>query len=221
MMAVMLARIRVSIPDQPGTLGRIASAIGAAGGDVHEVQVLDSELGRATDDVWVRVSGSDHLHRLVRALTSIRGVTVDGVRAPVGEVSRLGELELISAVLETPDLQVMVNQAVASLDLTWAAVVDAASVGVATVHEPTVLASSAQGPAIGTAFGLPVRLAARETATDGALLVIPLAPTSGALVVSRAEGPTFHHREIFRFGELGRVLGQAVFHVARDLHYSA
>ena len=203
----MLARIRVSIPDQPGTLGRIASAIGVAGGDVHEILVLSADLGRATDDVWVRVGGPDHLNRLVRALSSIRGVEVEGVRSNVSEVSRLGELELISAVLANSDLQVLVDQAVAGLDATWAAVVDQPFVGVSDHRPPRVLVSSAQGPAIDSELDLPIRLASRDSAQDGALVVVPLPPTPGALVMSRLEGPSYHGAEIFRLGELGRVLG--------------
>ncbi len=210
----MLARIRLSIPDQPGTLGRVASAIGVAGGDVHEIQVLACDLGRAVDDVWVRVSSPQHLERLVRGLTSMRGVEVEGVRSNVSEISRLGELELISAVLATGDLQVLVNQAVAALDLTWAAVIDAPFVGVDTVQEPRVLVSSAQGPAVGATIGLPVRLSARRNDRDGAVLVIPLTPTEGALVVARQEGPAFHTNEVYRFGELGKVLGTALARLA-------
>lgn len=210
----MLARIRVSIPDQPGTLGRVAAAIGIAGADVHEIQVLGSDLGRATDDVWVRVAGSTQLDRLVRALASIPGVSVDGVRSNVCEVSRLGELELISAILANHDLQVLVDQAVVGLDATWAAVVDRPVLGLSRTHAPEVLVASAQGPAIGAGVDLPIRLAARETEQDGSIVVVPLPPTQGALVMARLEGPSYHATEVFRLGELGRVLGKILERIA-------
>lgn len=213
MLGCMLARIRISIPDQPGTLGRVASAIGVAGANVQEIQVLASDLGRAVDNVWVRVAGADHLDRLLRALQSIRGVEVQGARGNVSEVSRLGELKLISAVLRSRDLQVLVDQAVAGMDMTWAAVIDQPFVGVGQARAPHVLASSAQGPVVDSAVELPVRLSARMTPEDGAVVVIPLPPTPGALVLARAEGPSFHANEVFRLGELGRVLGGVVVHL--------
>ncbi len=210
----MLARIRISVPDQPGTLGRVASAIGVAGGDVHEIQVLGADSGRATDDVWVRVAGPTQLNRLAKALGSIRGVTVEGVRSNVSEVSRLGELELISAILVAPDLQVLVDQAVAGLDATWAAIVDPPMVGLDQAHGPRVLVASAQGPAIGESLDLPVRLGARETDHDGSVVIVPLPPTAGALVMARLEGPPYHSAEVFRLGELGKVLGTVLARIA-------
>ena len=41
-----LFKLRVSLPDRPGSLGAVASAIGFAGGDIRSLVVLKSEEDR-------------------------------------------------------------------------------------------------------------------------------------------------------------------------------
>lgn len=74
-----LFRLHVALPDRPGSLGTIASAIGAAGGDIRGLVVLKSEDGRGYDDITVAVPGSDPTD-LVGVLTSIGGVEVISVQ---------------------------------------------------------------------------------------------------------------------------------------------
>ncbi|MSO43304.1 MAG: hypothetical protein EXQ76_03635 [Candidatus Planktophila sp.] len=70
-----LFRLNVAIPDRPGSLGLLASAIGAAGGDIRELVVLKSEGGRGFDDITVAVPGSNP-DDLIDLLNSIGGVEV-------------------------------------------------------------------------------------------------------------------------------------------------
>ena len=70
-----LFRLNVALPDRPGSLGLLASAIGAAGGDIKELVVLKSEGGRGFDDITVSVPGNDPSD-LVELLNSMGGVEV-------------------------------------------------------------------------------------------------------------------------------------------------
>jgi len=70
-----LFRLNVALPDRPGSLGLLASAIGAVGGDIRELVVLKSENGRGYDDITVAVPGSDPTD-LLDLLNSIGGVEV-------------------------------------------------------------------------------------------------------------------------------------------------
>ena len=70
-----LFRLNVALPDRPGSLGLLASAIGAVGGDIRELVVLKSEDGRGYDDITVAVPGSDPTD-LLDLLNSIGGVEV-------------------------------------------------------------------------------------------------------------------------------------------------
>jgi ACT domain-containing protein len=75
-----LFRLEISLPDRPGSLGLLASAIGAAGADIRGLTVLRSEDGRGYDEVTVAVPGSDPTD-LVDVLGSIGGVEVISVNA--------------------------------------------------------------------------------------------------------------------------------------------
>lgn len=77
-----LFKLSISLPDKPGTLGLLASAIGAAGGDIRELTVLKSENGRGFDEVTVAVPGADPTD-LLQVLGSIGGVEVISVNAVV------------------------------------------------------------------------------------------------------------------------------------------
>jgi ACT domain-containing protein len=73
-----LFKIHISLPDRPGSLGLLASAIGAAGADIRGLVVLKSEDGRGFDEVTVAVPGTDPSD-LIDVLGSIGGVEVISV----------------------------------------------------------------------------------------------------------------------------------------------
>jgi len=68
-------RLQISLPDRPGALGLLASAIGAAGGDIRGLVVMKSEDGRGYDDITVAIPGSDPTD-LLNVLGAIGGVEV-------------------------------------------------------------------------------------------------------------------------------------------------
>ena len=68
-------RLQVVLPDTPGSLGAVASAIGFAGGDIRGLVVMKSEDGRGYDDITVAVPGSDPTD-LLNVLGAIGGVEV-------------------------------------------------------------------------------------------------------------------------------------------------
>ena len=70
-----LFKLRISLPDRPGSLGAVASAIGFAGGDIRSLVVLKSEDGRGVDDITVAVPGRDP-QDLLNVLGDIGGVEV-------------------------------------------------------------------------------------------------------------------------------------------------
>ena len=70
-----LFTLQVSLPDRPGSLGMLASAIGTAGADIRELVVLRSEGETGYDQITVAVPGTDPTD-LVEVLNSIGGVQV-------------------------------------------------------------------------------------------------------------------------------------------------
>ena len=71
--------LEVALPDRPGSLGAVASAIGFAGGDIRGLQVLKNEAGRGYDEIVVAIPGSDPTD-LVDVLSQIGGVEVLSIK---------------------------------------------------------------------------------------------------------------------------------------------
>jgi len=74
--------LNISLPDRPGSLGLLASAIGVAGGDIRGLVVVKSENGRGYDEITVAVPGKDPTD-LLNVLGAIGGVEVISI-TPVG-----------------------------------------------------------------------------------------------------------------------------------------
>lgn len=207
----MLARIRVRVPDRPGALGRVASTIGAASGDIAAVDVLQSEAGQALDDVVVRVRDVAHLHRVLGELGRVAGVTVEGVHHPEPPATGHADLQLVAQVLARPDraLQTLVDGAPAALGVDWAAVVQepAAAPGAGATVVSTSTGAPLLPPLVEGAFRLrPLTLDVDPVGTHQAALV-PLEGCPLGLLVARAGGLAFHTGELWRLGQLGAVVG--------------
>jgi len=67
--------LKIALPDRPGSLGSVASAIGFAGGDIRKFTVVSNEGGKGIDDVVVAIPGADPTD-LLNVLGQIGGVEV-------------------------------------------------------------------------------------------------------------------------------------------------
>ena len=72
--------VRIRLPDRPGALGQVASRIGAVGGDIVAIDILDRSRGRAIDEFILELSG-DHLVELLRSeIHEVDGAQVEDIR---------------------------------------------------------------------------------------------------------------------------------------------
>lgn len=211
----MLVRLRLSVPDRPGGLGRLASALGSAHADIARVEVLERESGRAVDDVFVELRDAAHLTRVRAAVTAVPGVEVLGTQHPAPPVSGHAELELVSRLVDSPAavVQVLADGAPGAVGADWAAVLDHPAGGPAS----RVLARSTRCPEPDAfTVSASLKLAAvtvlrthpqgEAAATFGGAALAPLGPGIGLLVV-RENGPTFHRAELWRLGQLAAAAG--------------
>src|SRR5881398_998745 len=71
--------LRVEIRNRPGMLGRVASAIGNAGGDIGSVDLVESLRDRIVRDITVKARDSVHGQQIVTCLRHVAGVRVVNV----------------------------------------------------------------------------------------------------------------------------------------------
>jgi malate dehydrogenase (oxaloacetate-decarboxylating) len=68
--------VRLSITNRPGMLGRVAMAIGEAGGDIGAVDLVESSRDRILRDITINSRDSDHGQQIVNRLKRVAGVRV-------------------------------------------------------------------------------------------------------------------------------------------------
>jgi hypothetical protein len=69
--------LRVELPDVPGSLGKVASAIGEAGGDIEAIEIVEHRPdGTAVDDVLLETAPGTMPDSIVSACNTLDGVRV-------------------------------------------------------------------------------------------------------------------------------------------------
>ncbi|HYM59144.1 MAG TPA: NAD-dependent malic enzyme [Solirubrobacteraceae bacterium] len=68
--------IRVEIEHRPGMLGRVASAIGEAGGTIGSVDLVSLDSGHTLRDIDVDTAGDEHGRQIVAAIDAVEGAQV-------------------------------------------------------------------------------------------------------------------------------------------------
>ena len=71
-------KLQIALPDRPGSLGAVASAIGFAGADIRSLVTIKSEDGKGIDDITVAIPRSDPTD-LLEVLNAIGGVEVRSI----------------------------------------------------------------------------------------------------------------------------------------------
>ena len=71
-------KLQIALPDRPGSLGAVASAIGFAGGDIRSLVTVRTEDGKGVDDITVSIPGNDPTD-LLDVLNAIGGVEVRSI----------------------------------------------------------------------------------------------------------------------------------------------
>ena len=108
--------LRLWLPDIPGTLGRVAAAIGQADGDVIGIEILERGAGMAIDELIVALPtlGSTpseeerqeelNLEKLISCVSQVEGVAVEDVHRVARDRPDQSVLALDTAarIMETP-----------------------------------------------------------------------------------------------------------------------
>ena len=90
--------VRLHADPEPSVVGVLATAVGAAGGVVTAVDVIESRHDRLTVDVTCSASNGEHAQEIVEALGAIRGITVYRVSDRTFLLHLGGKIEVVSKV---------------------------------------------------------------------------------------------------------------------------
>lgn len=212
--------IRVQLPDSPGSLGAVATALGAIGADILSVDVVERVGGMAVDDLVVELPSGRLPDVLITAAESVEGVEVDAVRPYAGVLDTHRELELVEAVAADIEhgLAVFTEGVPKIVRAGWAITLTIGPEGV------RQLAASTAAPETPTP-DLPWMPLERATVLDDEadwvpgtwrelgteLAATPLGASNRALLVARPGGPMFRAAEVARLAHLAGIVAVVLY----------
>jgi hypothetical protein len=188
--------LRVKLPDVPGSLGRVATAIGMAGGDIEAIEIVEKrDDGTAVDDVLLEMEQGMMPDSVVSACSSIDGVEVLWVsRYPAGG-NLVMDLEAVEELTASPDIAFdkLIDLLPATFRVDWGA----------RVHR-------AKGVVYGTSAApdefefVEIEAPVRLESPEGEVTLFAAARLDGneIVVIGRRGGPEFAESEIARLGHL-------------------
>jgi hypothetical protein len=216
--------LRVVLPDRPGSLGAVATALGEAGADILSLDVVERGPGGAVDDLVVALPPGGLADRLVSSAQSVPGVVVESLRPYHGAPDLHRDLELVEALAAAPEraLDLLVEHCPGVFRCGWAALVEHALAG-------PVVASRTPGAPDLVAAALPWlplararRLGEREDrvpepwqALGTELVAAPVGAPTRAVLLGRPGGPRFRSSEVLRLAHLAGIAATVTGRAAR------
>ena len=187
--------LRVELPDVPGSLGRLASAIGEAGGDIQAIEIVEKHHGgTAVDDVFLEMEPGAMPDSVVSTVNGLDGVRVLWIGRYAAGGNLFLDLEAVEELTEDPEgaLDRLVDRLPVVFRADWGARVSRTD-GV--VH--------ATGAAPDSLTWQPIeRAEVIEAHDDNNIHCGARLNKSEIIVIGRRGGPAFLDSEIARLGHL-------------------
>jgi hypothetical protein len=204
--------LRLVVPDRPGILGAVATALGDARIDIVSVDVLERAGGVAVDDVVVDLPPGRLPDSLITAAQQVPGVTVESLRPFAGPLDTHRELELLDALARAAEgtaVKLLAAELPRVFHSGWAAVLEAADdswrVGSSSEAAPSFAGVALpwmplRGPRLlpSDEDWLPERW--QEMAIE--MMAAPYGGPGCAVVLGRSGGPAFRRSELGRLAHL-------------------
>jgi len=189
--------LRVELPDIPGSLGRVATAIGMAGGDIEAIEIVEKrhDEGTAVDDVLLETAPNAMPDSIVSACNGLDGVQVLWISRYAAGGNLFLDLEAVEEL--TADPEHALNRLVDLLPITfradWAARVSKID-GI--VHATGAAPTDLVWKQIDRAELLV------DEDDDNAVLAGARLNKSEIVIIGRRGGPEFLDSEVARLGHL-------------------
>ncbi len=188
--------LRVEIPDVPGSLGRLASAIGTAGGDIDAIEIVEKRYdGTAVDDVLLETADGAMPDSIVSACNALDGVKVLWISRYLAGGNLFLDLEVVESLTTEPEtaLDRLVELLPVAFRCEWAARAKAGPDGFVIERASEGAPASLE---LKPGSGLD-----RQTIGDDLVAVAPVGHKR-VVVLGRRGGPEFLDSELARLGHL-------------------
>jgi hypothetical protein len=187
--------LRLELPDVPGSLGRLASAIGEAGGDIEAIEIIEKgHDGVAVDDVLLEMVPGALPDSIVSACTALDGVRVLWISRYAAGGNLFLDLEAVEDLTAHPEraLDRLVDLLPVVFRCDWGARVHR--------HDGVLHASEAAPDQVPW---VPLDRTTRlEAADDVNLACATRIDEDEIVVMARRGGPEFLDSELARLGHL-------------------
>jgi hypothetical protein len=199
--------LRVELPDVPGSLGRVATAIGEAGGDIEAIEIVEHRPdGTAVDDVLLEMAPGMMPDSVVSACNILDGVHVLWVSRYAAGGNLFLDLEVVEQLTQNPRLAL--DQLVDLLPITfradWAVRLSRTGAGCKQVHGTSAAPDLGSDDAPWLSIERAVRIPAEQLWVplhDVEVAAAPLDATE-LVVIGRRGGPDILDSELARLGHL-------------------
>ena len=187
--------LRVELPDIPGSLGRVATAIGMAGGDIEAIEIVEKRHdGTAVDDVLLEMAPHAMPDSIVSACNALDEVQVIWISRYAAGGNLFLDLEAVEELTANPEgaLDRLIDLLPVTFRADWAARVSKID-GI--VYMTEAAPSDLTWVAVDRAETIPnddentIACAARLNKTE-------------IVIIGRRGGPEFLDSEIARLGHL-------------------
>ena len=198
--------LRLALPDRPGSLGAVATAMGTVGADINAVEIVEKYDSFAIDDFMLELPLGVQPDSLVTVCTSIPGVEVLWLSHYPEQWGLQGDVDVLNHMTEYPERaeEILTLESPEVFRVTWAVLVDRDS---RQVLAKTDLAPDLDGTGIAS-LGALDQLRSDELPegwlTGWRETLIAVAPfrTSASIVIARRGGPEFLKSELARLRHL-------------------
>lgn len=205
--------LRVILPDRPGALGAVATALGHAQADISAVEIVEKGAGHVIDDFMLTLPADVRPDELVTACTALPEVEVLWVSFYPENWGLHADLDVLDAMAERPDrAEVLLTDAAPStFHCAWALLVDRERGMV--LHRSALAPIGTQVPAgvfgdLGVAHVAELPAGWHDGWGEAAIAVAPCGDAH-SIVVGRP-GPEFRRAEVARLRHLALMASEHV-----------
>lgn len=204
--------MRIRLPDRPGSLGAVATAMGGVGGDINAVEIVEKGDGVVVDDFIVDLPPNQMPETIVTACHSLEGVRVEWIsRYPEGGGLQ-SDLEALERMAAEPEhaAETLVSLCPVVFRSHWATLIEVAAEGPRSTFSTTLApdvtpdVAAALGP-FDTTHRVDLRSGWSPGWGDTTVVVTPVTQDR-VIAIGRLGGPAFLDSEIARLHHLAALV---------------